>query len=106
MDVRESIEVLQVRLFLMPTKSGSREAVIIEVVEKDVAFASRKIAGEIEEFDNRKLILLTADEVNASVSISARSKDLLFKGTVIGCVPRAGIGWAVHIRLSRTLLVV
>jgi hypothetical protein len=105
MNFPERIEAFRVRLFIMPTQLDSREAVIIDVLE-DAASASRKITGEIEKFENPQLILLTADEINVSAGISARGEHLLFKGTVIRCVPREETGWEVHVRLKRTLLVV
>lgn len=90
----------------MQVTSERREAVTIEVFQQQAPFACRKITGEIEKSDNSKLILLTADEIEPSTSISARSKNLLFNGHVTRCIPHVMAGWEVHIRLSRTLLVV
>jgi hypothetical protein len=102
----ERSEARWARLSNMPTTSECREAVMIEVFQKQAPFACRKITGKIEESDNTKLVLLIADEIEPSTSISVRSKNLLFKGNVTKCVPHVVAGWEIQIRLSRTLLVV
>jgi hypothetical protein len=90
----------------METASGNRESVIINVSPENSLLPNRKFKGEIEQFANKRLILVSDEQIDVSTSITAQSKDLLFMGSVLECRPGADARWSVHVRVNRTLLVV
>jgi len=90
----------------METASGNRESVIINVSPENSLLPNRKFKGEIEQFANKRLILVSDEQIDVSTGITAQSKDLLFMGVVLECCPGPDARWSVHVRVNRTLLVV
>ena len=90
----------------MAIESERREPVVINVAPTGSLLPNRKFKGEIEEFANKRLILHSDEEIDVSSVITAQSKDLLFMGSVLKCLPGNGTGWAIHVKVNSTLLVV
>jgi hypothetical protein len=82
------------------------ESVIINVSPGNNLLPNRKFKGEIEQFANKRLVLLSDEQIDVSTGITAQGKDLLFMGSVLECLPSTGARWAVHVSVNRTLLVV
>ena len=91
---------------MMAIESEQREPVIINVAPPCNLLPNRKFKGEIEKFANKRLILHSDEEIDVSAAITAQSKDLLFMGSVLKCLPGDGPGWAVHVKVDSTLMVV
>lgn len=83
-----------------------RESVIINVPSGDSSLPHRSFKGEIEEFKNKHLRLLSDEEIDISAGITAQGKDLLFMGDVLSCIRAADARWSVNVTVNRTLLVV
>jgi hypothetical protein len=90
----------------MATASENLEPAIINVSQANGLLPNRKFKGQIEQFANKKLVLLSDEQIDVSAGITAQSKDLLFMGSVEKCQPGTGARWAVHVSVNRTLLVV
>jgi hypothetical protein len=90
----------------MAIQSETPEPVIINVSPASSLLPNRKFKGEIEEYANKLLILHSDEEIDVLTAITAQSKDLLFMGSVLRCLPGIGLRWTVHIQVDRTLLVV
>lgn len=91
---------------MMATASENRESVITNVSPGNSLLPNRKFKGEIERVTNKRLILLSDEQIEVSAGITAQGKDLLFIGSVVECLPETGARWEVHVSVSRTLLVV
>jgi hypothetical protein len=92
--------------FLMTNAPTHGESVIINVSPGNSLLPNRKFKGEIEEFADKHLVLLSDEEIDVSAGITAQGKDLLFMGHVLNCSPGLNARWAVHVSVNRTLLVV
>lgn len=62
------------------------EPVIINVPPGSSLLPGRKFRGEIEQFANKRLILLSDEQIDVSTGITAQGKDLLFMGRVVECL--------------------
>jgi len=71
-----------------------------------VYFLTESSGGEIEQFANKRLILLSDEQIDVSTGITAQGKDLLIMGRVVECLAGTDKRWAVHVSANRTLLVV
>jgi hypothetical protein len=90
----------------MATLSEVRESVVINVPSVKATVPARRFKGEIEEFANKKLILLANEQIEMSTEITAQSKDHLFMGMVCQCVLAADSRWAIQVEVKRTILVI
>ena len=70
--------------------SGCQDSVVIDVSSREVATRNRKIYGVIQEFVGQTLILISSEEIAAATVVTAQSKDLIFFGEVLSCVPERG----------------
>jgi hypothetical protein len=86
--------------------SAAREVVVINVPSPDISTPHRRFRGEIEQFEQKALILVADEAVDVSAGMSAQGKDLLFTGRVTSCLPHSDQRWTIHVQVDRTLLVV
>ena len=86
--------------------SGCQDSVVIDVSPREVGIRSRKIYGVIQEFVGQTLTLISSEEISAAAAVTAQSKDLIFFGEVLTCVPERGAKWATSVRVKRRMLIV
>jgi len=84
----------------------NREPVVINVPSPDATTPHRRFRGEIEHFENKALVVVADESVDISAGMSAQGKDLMFLGSVLNCTAEPDGRWTIHVRVSRTLLVV
>jgi len=92
--------------FVMATEFKRPEQVVINVSLADPSQPDQRFKGEVEEFANKHLVLLTDEEIDVSARITAQGRDLLFMGNVLNCAQTTGGRWKVSINVSRTLMVI
>jgi hypothetical protein len=98
--------VLLARLSLMSTVSECQESVIIEVSSNLGVSHNRKLNGTVREYVSKSLTLATSEEIPAFAEIRGQTKNMLFLGHVLSCVPDTEAKWTTHVSVRRRLLVV
>ena len=86
--------------------SGCQDSVVIDVSSREVGTRNRKVYGVIQEFVGQTLTLISSEEIAASTVVTAQSKDLIFFGEVLDCVPERGAKWTTSVRVKRRMLIV
>jgi hypothetical protein len=81
------------------------ESIVIEV-SSDAGAQTLKVNGIIQETAGKSLMLVTDAEIPASSRITMQSKDFIFLGEVLSCVPEHDAKWTTHVRVKRSLLIV
>jgi hypothetical protein len=65
------------------------EVITEDVSSREVGTRSRKVYGVIQEFVGQTLTLVSAEEIPAT-AVTAQSKNLIFFGEVVSCIPERG----------------
>ncbi len=89
----------------MAVTPGSLESVVIDVASSTTAH-DFKVNGLIRESADKSLTLITDDEIPVSSSVAMQSRDMIFLGQVLSCIPECGTKWTTHVQVRRSLLVI
>jgi hypothetical protein len=90
----------------MSVSSESLESVTINIMPSNNVAPSSKLNGLVHQLASKSLTLITGEEIPVPADVTVQSRDLLFLGEVLSCVPNDGAKWTTYVRVKRSLLVV